>query len=160
MDTGMDQVARLPERAMVAGVVLPHLLREETLVHIFRDSAARDPGKLALTLIGTQERLTYAELDKRSNKVAAALAARGVRRGDFVGLWLKRSLDLHVAMLGILKAGGAYIPFDAEAPADRVQSCLADCGARILVSHSAMWLKPSARNCCAGIPTCSSTSPI
>ena len=138
MDTGIDQSSRLAQRAAVSGVVLPHLLREETLVHIFRDSAARDPGKLALSLIGTTERLTYGELDKRSDKVAAALAARGVRRGDFVGLWLKRSLDLHIALLGILKAGGAYIPFDAEAPADRVQSCLSDCGARLIVSHEAM----------------------
>ena len=112
------------------GVELPNLLRDETLVDIFRASAARDPGKPALALIGTAEALTYGELDSRSDRVAAALAARGVSRGDFVGLWLKRSLDLHVALLGILKAGAAYIPFDAEAPADRVASCLADCGAR------------------------------
>jgi non-ribosomal peptide synthetase-like protein len=138
MDTGMDQPPRLPDRAAVMGVVLPHLLRDETLVNIFRESVAREPGKLALALIGSPEKLTYTELDERSDRVAAALAARGVRRGDFVGLWLKRSLDLHVALLGILKAGGAYIPFDAEAPVERVASCLTDCGARIIVSHDAM----------------------
>jgi non-ribosomal peptide synthetase-like protein len=134
----MDATRLAPDRSVVLGVELPNLLREETLADVFRASAARRPDKLALSLIGAGERLSYGELDQRSDRIAAALAARGVRRGDFVGLWLKRSLDLHVGLLGILKAGAAYIPFDAEAPADRVASCLADCGARLLVSHEAM----------------------
>jgi non-ribosomal peptide synthetase-like protein len=136
MNNGLDEAQRAPGRSFVAGVALPSLLRDETLVDIFRASAARVPAKVALALIGTDQRLTYEELDQRSDQVAAALAARGVKRGDFVGLWLKRSLELHVALLGILKAGAAYIPFDAEAPADRVAGCLADCGARLLVSHA------------------------
>ena len=134
----MEPARLAPDRSFVAGAVLPNLLREETLVDIVRSSAARNPGKLALTLIGAPETLTYCELDSRSDRVAAALQARGVKRGDFVGLWLQRSLDLHVALIGILKAGAAYIPFDAEAPVDRVGGCLADCGARLLVSHAAM----------------------
>ena len=134
----MDAALSAVGRSVALGVALPNLLRDETLVDIFKASASRNPGKLALSLIGTSETLSYAELDQRSDRVAASLARHGVRRGDFVGLWLKRSLDLHVALLGILKAGAAYIPFDAEAPADRVGSCLADCGARLLVSHAAM----------------------
>ncbi len=130
-----------PGRSVVIGLELPNLLREETLGDIFKASAAQNPGKLALSLIGTSEQLSYVKLDRLSDKVAAQLVLRGVRRGDFVGLWLKRSLDLHVALLGILKAGAAYIPFDAEAPADRVASCLADCGARLLLSHEAMALE-------------------
>jgi non-ribosomal peptide synthetase-like protein len=123
---------------MLCGDTRPDFLRNETLIDIFRDTVSRVPDKLALRLIGCDEALSYAELDRRSTLVAAALAARGVKPGDFVGLWLHRSLDLHVALLGILKAGGAYIPFDAEAPAERVASCLADCGARLMVSHQAM----------------------
>ena len=61
-----------------------------------------------------------------------------MKPGDYVGLWFRRSLDLHVALLGILKAGAAYLPFDAEAPSERVASCLVDCGARLLVSHQAL----------------------
>jgi non-ribosomal peptide synthetase-like protein len=141
MDTGIDAVQLAPGRSVVIGLELPNLLREETLGDIFKASAAQNPGKLALSLIGTSEQLSYVKLDRLSDKVAAQLVLRGVRRGDFVGLWLKRSLDLHVALLGILKAGAAYIPFDAEAPADRVASCLADCGARLLLSHEAMALE-------------------
>lgn len=123
---------------VLTGEARPDLLREETLVDVFRATAARVGSKTALTLIGTGRALSYAELDAQSDRVAAALIARGAKPGDFVGLWLKRSIDLHVALLGILKAGAAYIPFDAEAPADRVASCLADCGAHILVSHEPM----------------------
>ena len=123
---------------MIYGGSRPDFLRHETLIDIFRATVARVPDKTALTLIGQAEALSYGELDRRSSVVAAALAARGVRRGDFVGLWFRRSLDLHVALLGILKAGAAYIPFDADAPAERVAACLADCGARLLVSHQAL----------------------
>jgi non-ribosomal peptide synthetase-like protein len=134
----MDAARQTQGRSVVVGPELPGLIREETLADIFRASASRLPDKTALALIGTAESLTYGELDRRSDRIAANLAKLGVKRGDFVGLWLKRSIDLHVGLLGILKAGAAYIPFDAEAPAERVVSCLADCGANLLVSHGAM----------------------
>ncbi len=127
-----------PETPTLVGHSRPDFLRHETLVDIFRASARRLSEKTALTLIGRAESLSYSELDRRSDLVAAALAACGVKRGDFVGLWFARSLDLHIALLGILKAGAAYIPFDAGAPSQRVASCLADCGARFLVSHDVM----------------------
>jgi non-ribosomal peptide synthetase-like protein len=120
------------------GALRPDLLRDETLARIFRSTAARVPDKVALALIGTSETLTYRELDRRSDAVAAALAARGIGPGDFVGLWLRRSLDLHVGLLGIVKSGAAFIPFDADVPADRVAVCLSDCGARVLLTHDAM----------------------
>jgi non-ribosomal peptide synthetase-like protein len=122
--------------AVVLGDLRPDLLRDETLVDIIAATVARLPDKTALALIAANLSLSYRELDRRASLVAGALAARGIGPGDFVGLWLTRSLDLHVALLGILKAGAAYIPFDAEAPADRVASCLEDCRARLLVSHA------------------------
>src|SRR5438128_384042 len=134
----MLPVSRLPDARFIRGHTRPDYLRDETLVDIFRETARRVPDKLALTLIGRGESLTYAELDRRSDLVAAALAARDVKRGDFLGLWLHRSLDLHVALLAILKAGAAYLPFDADAPTERVAACLADCGSRLLVSHQSM----------------------
>ena len=131
----MYSVSSTSEALNIRGHTRPGFLRDETLVDIFRETARRLPGKVALTLIGSGEALTYRELDRRSDLIAAALAARGVKRGDYVGLWFRRSLDLHVALLGILKSGAAYLPFDADAPSERVASCLADCGARLLVSH-------------------------
>ncbi len=127
-----------PAPTILYGGARPDLMRHETLADIFRDSAARTPDKIAITLIGASQQLTYGELDRRSTKVAQALAARGVKRGDFVGLWFKRSIDLHVAMIGIVKSGATFIPFDADAPAERVATSLFDCGAKVLVSHEAL----------------------
>ena len=135
----MYSVFSAAEGPMIYGGSRPDFLRNETLIDIFRDTVARVPDKIALTLIGQAEALSYAELDRRSSLVAAALAARGVRQGDFVGLWFRRSLDLHVALLGILKAGAAYIPFDADAPAERVAACLSRLWRASLSSPTKRW---------------------
>ncbi|HTH16305.1 MAG TPA: AMP-binding protein, partial [Magnetospirillum sp.] len=110
----------------------PDLLRDERLGEIFAATVARSPDAPAIVFAG--ETLSYAELDRRANRVANALRARGIGRGTFVGLWLSRSAELHVALLGILKSGAAYIPFDFDAPPERVAACMADCaGAAIIV---------------------------
>lgn len=132
----MDQVVTALSKGLLVGEKRPDLLRDETLADILRDSASRLPEKTALHLIGRGDQLSYAELDAKSDRVAAALAAHGVKRGDFVGLWFTRSLDLHVAMIGIAKSGAAFIPFDADVPADRVATSLDDCGGRILLTHA------------------------
>src|SRR5688572_1248508 len=99
-DESMNLPIAEPTTTMLYGGARPDLLRNETLADIFRDTAASHPDKTAIALIGADQALTYGELDRRSSKIAAALAAKGVKRGDFVGLWFKRSLDLHVAMIG------------------------------------------------------------
>ncbi|EME71978.1 hypothetical protein H261_00325 [Paramagnetospirillum caucaseum] len=108
----------------------PSLIRDETLWEIFSASARAFPH--AAATFG-DETLTYTGLSARAQAVSRALAARGIGRGDFVGLWMSRSLDLHVALLGILASGAAYIPFDTEAPTERVAECLADCAAKALI---------------------------
>ncbi|KAA0678158.1 amino acid adenylation domain-containing protein [Roseomonas genomospecies 6] len=106
---------------------MPDLLRDELLSDIFAETARRVPERTAILFDG--RRVSYAELEVRANRVANALRARGYGPGCFVGLWMTRSLDLHVALLGILKAGAAYLPFDADTPVDRVSLSLADCSA-------------------------------
>jgi non-ribosomal peptide synthetase-like protein len=119
------------EAGKLVGLVEPSLLRDELLGEIFEASARRNPAQTAIVF--GQERVSYAELDARADKVARALKVRGVKAGSFVGLWMARSLDLHVALLGIVKAGAAYIPFDADAPPERIGECLADCAAKIII---------------------------
>ncbi|MEW6121680.1 MAG: Pls/PosA family non-ribosomal peptide synthetase [Pseudomonadota bacterium] len=109
----------------------PSLIRDELLSEIFADTVRRVPDKPAI-IIGS-ERVTYAELDARANRVARTLRGRGIGPGHFVGIWMSRSLDLHVALLGILKCGAAYIPFDMDAPPDRIGECLEDCEAKLLI---------------------------
>ena len=113
----------------------PDLLRDEVLADIFAATALRTPDATAMVFAG--ERLSYAELDARAQRIANALAARGIGAGSFVGLWMSRSADLHAALLGILKSGAAYIPFDFDAPPERVAACMADCQARAIIVDGA-----------------------
>jgi non-ribosomal peptide synthetase-like protein len=128
----------MPHDWILRGATAPDLVRNETLPDIFAQTVRRSPDRPALGTLGSNDTLTYTELDARATRVAQALVARGVKRGDLVGLWFRRSIDLHIAMLGVLKAGAGYLPFDAEAPRARIESCLADCGARHLVTHAAL----------------------
>ncbi|MDR0417673.1 MAG: condensation domain-containing protein, partial [Propionibacteriaceae bacterium] len=72
------------------------------------------------------------ELDRRAGRIAHALAAAGVRRGDFVAVATPRGHELVAALLGVWKAGAAYLPLDADHPAERLAGMVADAGARVL----------------------------
>jgi hypothetical protein len=101
---------------------------------LFAARAAETPDACAVVSGG--ERLGYRELDRRAGRLAQALAGRGVRPGDFVGLLLDRSLDLPAGILGVLKAGGAYVPLDPDLPSERLAWILDDARVRVLVSRS------------------------
>ncbi|MER5351645.1 amino acid adenylation domain-containing protein [Kitasatospora sp. NPDC002551] len=73
-----------------------------------------------------RETLDYAELDRRANRLAHTLRARGVRPGDRVGLLLERTVAVPVAILAVLKTGAAYVPVDLAAPADRAALVFGD----------------------------------
>ena len=81
--------------------------------------------------------LTYGEAARRSNGLARILVDEGVRRGDRVGIFTTKSVDVAVAMHGIMKAGGAYVPLDPFAPAGRNAFVIRDCGIRHLVTNDA-----------------------
>ncbi|MFJ7068029.1 amino acid adenylation domain-containing protein [Streptomyces sp. NPDC101115] len=90
----------------------------------FAAQAAATPDDTALVFGGT--RLTYAELDARSSRLAHGLIASGVGPEDVVALALPRSAASVVAVLAVLKAGAAFLPLDAEYPRDRIAHMLAD----------------------------------
>ncbi|KMO40235.1 peptide synthetase [Methylobacterium tarhaniae] len=121
-------------RSILRGQKDPALRRDELLPEIVSHSAAARPDHVAVVF--GESRLTYAELEAAADRIARALRARGAGPGRFVGLWMTRSLDLHVALLGILKSGAAYIPFDAEAPPERVGECLDDCASDLVVTDA------------------------
>ena len=78
--------------------------------------------------------LSYAELDARSDRVAASLIAAGVEVGAPVALLLERSPEALVAILGILKAGAAYLPLDAGYPAERLAFVINDARAALIIA--------------------------
>src|SRR5262249_56972135 len=81
-----------------------------------------------------------------ANQLAHHLRTLGVGPETVVGLCLERSLEMVVGLLGILKAGGAYLPLDPSYPAQRLAFMLADSGAQLLLTTSALGLsQPGAR---------------
>ncbi len=95
----------------------------ERLIHeVIGEVAARSPD--AVAAIFEQEQITYAGLWEAAGKVGARLQACGVGTNDLVGLFLPRSIDMLVGMLGILRAGAAYVPLDPSYPAAHVAMLL------------------------------------
>ncbi|WP_198683469.1 non-ribosomal peptide synthetase [Peristeroidobacter agariperforans] len=95
------------------------------LIHeIFGAHALRAPNAVAIK--DGDRQLSYAELERRANKVARALIARGVRPDDRVGLYAERSAESIVGMLAILKSGGAYLPLDPNYPPERLSFMVTD----------------------------------
>ena len=106
----------------------------ELYVHqLFEEQARRTPEAIAAVFDG--EQLTYAELNTRADQLAAYLAGLGVGPGSLVGLFIERSLEMVVALLGVLKAGGAYVPMDPTYPAARIAFVLDDAKVPILLSQ-------------------------
>src|SRR5262249_29897801 len=95
-----------------------------TLHGLFADQAARTPD--AVAVITREGTLTYRELDARADRLARRLAAAGAGVGSRVGLFMERSLEMVVALLGVLKAGAAYVPLDPDYPAERLAIMLED----------------------------------
>ncbi|MEE7475204.1 Pls/PosA family non-ribosomal peptide synthetase [Methylobacterium hispanicum] len=139
-----DRRARSAGRAVLRGPVRPDLIRDEVLPEIFRKTARLRGAHPALidgaTVVagGRHPHLTYAEVLGRAERIAAGLAHRGIGPGDVVGLWMARGPDLLVAQVGIALSGAAWLPFDAEAPADRVGICLDDAAAAALLVSEAL----------------------
>ena len=77
--------------------------------------------------------LTYAELDRRSDRLACFLASRGIETGDRVGVVLPKSLQAVISLFGIMKAGAAYVPVDWTAPPERGRRILEDCRVRAVI---------------------------
>lgn len=104
------------------------------LVERFADQVRLRPAEPALVRSG--KRLDYAALDRRSNRLAHALIARGVRPGQVVGVHTGRSVELVVGVLGVLKAGAAYLPLDPGQPMERLAGIVEDARPALVLSDS------------------------
>jgi amino acid adenylation domain-containing protein/non-ribosomal peptide synthase protein (TIGR01720 family) len=102
-----------------------------TLHGLFRARAAERPG--AEAVVFGAERLTYGELRDRALALAAHLRRLGVGPETLVGVFLERSLEMVVAVLGVLEAGAAYVPLDPEYPADRIGFMVESSGLPVVI---------------------------
>ena len=107
-----------------------------TRIHeLFEAQATRTPNAVALECGDLT--LSYAELDARSSRLAAALHTRGLAPDAAVALFVEKSADLVIGLLGILKSGATYVPLDPDHPAARIEHMLAENSVQWIVSHAA-----------------------
>ncbi|WP_086879646.1 non-ribosomal peptide synthetase [Streptomyces rhizosphaericus] len=116
----------MPAQPLPGGDVIPALFAEQVRLH---------PDAVALVHEDTS--LSYAELDRRANRLARTLIERGAGPERVVALALRRSPELVVAMLAVLKAGAAYLPVDISYPADRIAYLLTDAGPALVLATAA-----------------------
>ncbi len=110
--------------------------RTLTAVDLIESQMMRRPDAVAASY-GDQE-LTYVQLHDRVESLARSLRRVGVKPGVAVGIFLNRSLDLVVGVLGILSAGGTYVPLDPAFPRDRLDYMLEDANVSVLLTETAL----------------------
>ncbi|NQY62232.1 MAG: amino acid adenylation domain-containing protein [Alteromonadaceae bacterium] len=131
------------EQAMIAQIQQGNIQQDlaqvdlaVTLDQLFSAQAQRTPDQVAVSC--EQEQLTYVELEQRSHQLAAYLREGGLQNGQFVGIYIDRSVSMLVGLLGIMKAGGAYIPLDPQYPVCRIQYIIQDSAMPMLVTSSSL----------------------
>ncbi|MBN3921606.1 non-ribosomal peptide synthetase, partial [Nostoc sp. NMS4] len=108
-------------------------LQHKCIHQLFEEQVERIPDAVAV-VFGNQQ-LTYGELNSRANQLAHYLKSLGVGADVLVGLYVERSLETIVGILGILKAGGAYVPLDPDYPQERLAYMLNDSQVSVLLTQ-------------------------
>jgi len=107
--------------------------KDQCIHQLFEEQAEQTPNNIAVVF--EDQQLTYAELNTRANKVAYYLQRLGVGPEVLVGLYVERSLELVIGLLGILKAGGAYVPLDPALPTQGLAVRLQDAQPPVLLTQ-------------------------
>jgi amino acid adenylation domain-containing protein len=112
----------------------PEIAVESKPIHeLFESIVERQPDSPALEFGAKQ--LSYAELNKRANRVSHLLISSGAACDGMVALLLPRSIELIAGMLGVLKAGAGYIPIDPECPQERLDYLLKNSEPNVILVH-------------------------
>jgi amino acid adenylation domain-containing protein len=156
MRTAMEQLVRSLESAPTTPLrkmdVLPEAERHQVLVEWNRTKRRDPPDKCihelfeeqvkrrpeAVAVVFEDKELTYGALNARANQLAHHLISLGVAPQTLVGLYLERSIEMVVGLLGILKAGGAYVPLDPAYPQERLAFILKDTATPVLLTQQAL----------------------
>ncbi|MEH2022780.1 amino acid adenylation domain-containing protein [Nostoc sp.] len=112
---------------------------QDKCIHQLFESVAKQNTDATALVLG-DEKLSYKELNIRSNQLAHYLKNLGVKTEVLVGLCVERSFDMVIGMLGIMKAGGAYVPLDPSYPSERLNFMLEDAQVSILLTQE-RWLE-------------------
>ncbi len=113
---------------------------DQTLVHLFKEQVRVRPE--AIALMDSNRSLTYQELDKRTDQIAAYLGHHLAVEEEAVGVVMDRSVDTLLILLGILKSGRAYIPLDPMFPEERLDYIVGNSGIKTLI-HEDQYVLPN-----------------
>jgi amino acid adenylation domain-containing protein len=102
------------------------------LHELIAEQAGRTPQAVAAVFEG--EELSYRSLEAGAEQIAGRLAGLGIGPDCRVGVFLERSLDLIVALLGVMKAGGAYLPLDPSYPPERLEFLISDARSPVIIT--------------------------
>lgn len=113
---------------------------EDKCIHqLFEEQVERTPD--AVAVVFEEKCLTYRGLNNKANQLAHYLQQLGVGPEVLVGIYVERSLEMVVGLLGILKAGGAYVPLDSTYPSERLAFMLADTQAPVVLTRQQLLTK-------------------
>ena len=98
--------------------------REVSILDLFKNQVDKTPDGIALVF--GDEKMTYTDLDTKSNQLANYLKSEGAIAGNHIGLLFHRGFDMIISMLGVLKSGCTYVPLDPSLPLNRLRYILED----------------------------------
>ena len=107
-----------------------------SFVSLFSQQAAKQGD--AIALVHGDARVSFAQLESRSNQLARYLIEKGVQPDDVVGVSFERGVTMVEAFIAVMKAGGAFLPLDPAYPADRLRYMLEDSGTELLLTESGL----------------------
>ncbi|NEO98571.1 MAG: amino acid adenylation domain-containing protein, partial [Symploca sp. SIO2E9] len=110
--------------------------QDKCIHQLFETQVKINPNAIAVKFKNQQ--LTYQELNTKANQLAHYLQGLGVGREVLVGIYIERSLEMVVGLLGIIKAGGAYVPLDPAYPQERLSFMLKDAQVSVLLTQQGM----------------------
>ena len=110
--------------------------KDKTIANLFEEQVEKTPNKIAIVF--EDKKLTYKELNEKSNQLANYLKRQNIKEGKIVGIMLPRSLEVIISMLAVLKIGACYIPIDPTLPKNRINYMLSNSNVNILLSFNNM----------------------
>ena len=108
---------------------------KETVISLFEKQVEKTPEKIAV--ISNGQKLTYKQLNEKSNRLAKEMQEKGVKQKDIIGIMLNRSPEMIIGLIAILKCGATYLPIDPDYPLDRISYMLENSETKlVLVNES------------------------
>ena len=108
--------------------------KDKTIVDLFEEQVEKTPDNIAVVF--ADQKLTYRELNEKANQLARYLLEKGIKKGDIVGLFLNKSLEVIIAMFAILKSGAAFLPLDTEYPDERLNYILSNSSCKLILKSN------------------------